>query len=138
MLAQVCLPIGLLVSDSLYNCYSKCLFHRNVSQSLQLSGCCTGMLSYQQICNHGGSQRAIRVADGGLLGLSLPCHHCGCSVQVSSAVLCDQCRFLPEMVLYHSVLGKIIPEALSCPHFLLFLYYCFILLMFLQGRAKEV
>lgn len=82
--------------------------------------------------------RAIRVADGGLLGQSLPCHHCGCSLQVSSAVLCDQCRFLPEMVLYHSVLGKIIPEELSCPHFLLFLYYCFILLMFLQGRVKEV
>lgn len=82
------------------------------------------MLSHQQICKHGGSQRARRVADGGLLGLSLPYHHCGCSVQVSSAVLCKQCRFLPEMVVYHSVLRKIIPEALSCPHFLL--CFCFI------------
>lgn len=41
---------------------------------------------HQQICNHGGSQRAGRVADAGLLGLSLSCHRCGCPVLVSSAV----------------------------------------------------
>lgn len=94
------------------------------------------MLSHQQICNHGGSQRAGIVAAGGLLGLSL--HHCGCSVQASSAVLSEQCRFLPEMVLYRSVLGKIIPEALSCPHFLL--CFCFIFSVscpWCSGRGRQ-
>lgn len=94
------------------------------------------MLSHQQICNHGGSQRAGIVAAGGLLGLSL--HHCGCSVQASSAVLSEQCRFLPEMVLYRSVLGKIIPEALSCPHFLL--CFCFIFSVscpWFSGRGRQ-
>lgn len=53
------------------------------------------------------------MGEEGLLGLPLPCHYCGRSVRVSSAALYEQHKCLPKMVLHHSVLRKILPEALS-------------------------
>lgn len=84
-------------------------------------------------------QVAIRswMGDEGLLGLPLPRHCCGHSVRVSSAVLYERHRFLPEMVLHHSVLRKILPEALSsCPHFLLCFCVLFPSLDASAGRGK--